>query len=82
MKLFIMMFAVAFCVISMSADARPGRAAKGTGAKSSSTVVHGYVTKRGKYVAPHRRSTPDDTKRNNWSTKGNVNPNTGKPGSK
>jgi len=46
------------------------------------TSVRGYTKKDGTYVAPHQRTTPDNTKGNNWSTKGNVNPHTGKPGTK
>lgn len=47
-------------------------------------VVHvkGYTKKNGTYVAPHYRSSPNKTTRDNWSTKGNVNPYTGKKGSK
>jgi len=44
--------------------------------------VRSYVTKRGTYVAPHRQTNPDHSKLNNWSSKGNVNPYTGKPGTK
>ena len=44
--------------------------------------VKGYTTKRGTYVQPHRQTNPDHTRLNNWSTKGNVNPYTGKPGTK
>lgn len=45
------------------------------------TRVSGYTTKRGTYVAPHYRSSPDRTKYNNYSSKGNYNPYTGKKGS-
>jgi hypothetical protein len=44
--------------------------------------VKGYHRKDGTYVQPHERSAPDGSKANNWSTKGNVNPYTGKPGTK
>jgi hypothetical protein len=54
----------------------------GTGASSSSHAVRGYTTKRGTYVAPHRQTNPDHTQRNNYSTKGNVNPSTGKAGTR
>ncbi len=54
----------------------------GTGAKASHTHVKGYTKKDGTYVAPHDRSTADHTKDNNWSTKGNTNPETGKAGTK
>ena len=44
--------------------------------------VRGYYRKDGTYVQPHYRSKPDGNPFNNWSTKGNVNPYTGKPGTK
>lgn len=49
---------------------------------SSGRVVHvrGYTRKDGTYVPPHDRTAPNDTKLDNWSTKGNINPETGKPG--
>ena len=54
----------------------------GTGSKSSSTSVSGYTKKNGTYVAPAKRSTPDSTTRNNWSTKPNTNPYTGTQGTR
>lgn len=44
--------------------------------------VKGRITKRGTYVAPHLRTRADHWALNNWSSKGNVNPFTGKRGSK
>jgi hypothetical protein len=44
--------------------------------------VRGYVKKNGTYVQPHHRTRPDRTQANNYSAKGNVNPYTGKPGTK
>jgi hypothetical protein len=44
--------------------------------------VKGYTRKDGTYVAPHTRSSPNNTKNDNYSTKGNVNPYTGKAGTK
>jgi hypothetical protein len=35
-----------------------------------------------RYVAPHYRTSPNRTKLDNWSTKGNYNPYTGKIGTK
>lgn len=46
------------------------------------THVKSYVTKRGTYVAPHYKTTSNRTKIDNWSTKGNTNPFTGKKGYK
>lgn len=44
--------------------------------------VHGYYRKNGTYVQPHYRTAPDGIVENNWSFKGNVNPFTGKVGTK
>ena len=44
--------------------------------------VGATVTKSGTYVPSHTRTAPDSSKTNNWSTKGNVNPTTGAPGTK
>lgn len=45
------------------------------------TRVRGYYRSNGTYVMPHMRSSPNRTRSDNWSTKGNYNPYTGKPGS-
>jgi hypothetical protein len=42
--------------------------------------VNGYVRRDGTYVQPHMRSSPDGNPFNNYSTRGNVNPYTGVPG--
>lgn len=42
--------------------------------------VKGYTRKDGTVVKPHTRSAPNSTKSDNYSTRGNVNPYTGKPG--
>jgi hypothetical protein len=43
--------------------------------------VRGHTNKSGTYVAPHFQSNSDNSRLNNWSTKGNVNPYTGNAGS-
>lgn len=48
----------------------------------TSHSVRGYTKKNGTYVAPHRKTSPDKAKSNNYDSKGNVNPNTGKEGTK
>jgi hypothetical protein len=53
-----------------------------TGAFAQARRVKGYTTKRGTYVAPHYRSKADHSRYNNWSTKGNRNPYTGKRGTR
>jgi tetratricopeptide (TPR) repeat protein len=42
--------------------------------------VNGYYRSNGTYVQPYFRTAPNSTNRDNFSTKGNVNPYTGKPG--
>jgi hypothetical protein len=49
---------------------------------TSTTRVKGYPKKSGTYVAPHNRTSPDKSKANNYSSKGNTNPYTGKKGTK
>lgn len=49
---------------------------------ASAVHVKGYTKKDGTYVAPHERTAPNHTKNDNYSTKGNVNPYTGKEGTK
>lgn len=44
--------------------------------------VNGYYRKNGTYVQGHYRSSSNDTASDNWSTKGNINPYTGKAGTK
>ena len=47
---------------------------------SKHVKVKGYYRKDGTYVQPHYRTAPNSTNRDNFSTKGNVNPYTGKAG--
>lgn len=51
-------------------------------APGGSHSVRGHSKKDGKQVAPHRKTNPDGKKNNNYSSKGNVNPSTGKKGTK
>ena len=44
--------------------------------------VRGYFRSNGTYVAPHYRSDRDGNFHNNWSTHPNVNPYTGKRGTR
>ena len=49
---------------------------------SSSHSVSGHVRSNGTYVAPSHATNPNSTKSDNYSTKGNINPYTGKEGTK
>ena len=70
-------------IISLTATsdafARGGSSRVGSGGSHS---VKGYTTKGGTYVAPHYQTNPNGSRGDNWSTKGNVNPYTGKAGTK
>ena len=71
-KLFVLFVAAVFAVVGSLSVAH---------AKSSGRVK-GYTKKNGTYVAPHNKTTPDKSKHNNYGSKGNVNPYTGKQGIK
>jgi hypothetical protein len=49
---------------------------------SSHTTVHGYTTRRGTHVQSYRKTTPDHSRSNNFTSRGNTNPYTGKRGYK
>ena len=53
-----------------------------TTAMAQRTHVDGYTRSNGTYVQPHERTAPDHTRNDNWSTRGNVNPNTDEAGTK
>ena len=46
------------------------------------TYVNGYYRNNGTYVQGHYRTLPNNTRNDNWSTVGNVNPYTGVAGTK
>ena len=48
---------------------------------AGSHAKNGYIKKDGTYVAPSQATNPNATKLDNYSSKGNVNPYTGKEGS-
>ena len=51
-------------------------------ASFADVYVRGYTRSDGTYVAPHYRSSPNSTRNDNWSTKGNINPYTGQYGTR
>jgi hypothetical protein len=60
---------LALVVCSSAADAKGVR-------------VHSYITKRGTYVAPSFRTSPNRARTDNWSSRPIVNPYTGRTGTK
>ena len=51
-------------------------------AEAKTVPVRPRTNRNGTYVAPHVRTSPNGSRIDNWSTKGNSNPYTGKPGTK
>jgi hypothetical protein len=51
-----------------------------SGQAEAAQRVNGYIEKNGTYVSPSYRSKADGVRFNNYSTKGNSNPFTGKKG--
>lgn len=49
-------------------------------AAQADTYVRGYTRSNGTYVQPHYQTAPNSTKLDNYSTRGNYNPYTGKAG--
>lgn len=50
------------------------------GGGGGSVYVRPYTRDDGSYVQPHYRSAPNDSTSDNWSTRGNSNPYTGRRG--
>lgn len=70
MKKLLLMLALLIGVLSFSASA-----------DARTTRVRGYYKpSTGSYVVPHYKTTPNRSKFDNFSTKGNYNPYTGKKG--
>lgn len=72
--------AVALAAASTGAFARGGGG--GHSSSGGSHSVSGYTRSNGTYVAPSHSTNPNGTKLDNWSTRGNSNPYTGKEGTK
>jgi opacity protein-like surface antigen len=54
--------------------------ALGSAAQAQDSYHRGYVTRDGTYVQPHYQTQPNATPFDNYSTRGNVNPYNGQPG--
>ena len=50
--------------------------------ENGSHSIKGYTKKDGTYVEPSHAKDPNNSRSDNWSAKGNVNPYTGKEGTK
>lgn len=68
--------------LSLAFSPLPSLAKKEPNSSGGSHAVKGHFKKDGKYVQPHRATNPNQTQKDNWSSKPNVNPYNGKPGTK
>ena len=68
MKKVVVMFIVAVSLLTL------------IGTAFADVYVRGYSRGDGTYVQPHYRSNPDGNAFNNWSSRGNINPYTGREG--
>lgn len=57
-------------------------ASMGAAASADPVQVQGHVNRDGTYVQPHVRTAPNSTINDNWSTKPNYNPYTGRQGTR
>lgn len=75
---------IAALAICGAAAAKGGSSHSSSSSHSSGSSHHvaGHTTKNGTYVQPHQATNRNNTKSDNWSQKGNVNPHTGKAGTK
>ena len=76
---FLLMWLVVLLVSPLVHSASPYAGNQG---HPNTTPVQGYTKKDGTVVAPYQRTAPNGTQRDNWSSKPNVNPYTGKDGTK
>jgi hypothetical protein len=84
----ILLIGIALAALSTGAVARGGGHGGYHSSHSSSHsstgehYVSSYVRSNGTYVAGHYQTNPNNTRNDNYSTRGNVNPHTGEPGTK
>jgi hypothetical protein len=79
------MVLVMFVVPDVFARGGGGRSGGYRGGSHSSgghVGVRPHIRRDGTYVQPHYRTAPNSTQRDNFSRKPNVNPYTGKPGTR
>ena len=70
---FLVVFIITIITAFTTAEAR---------SNGGSHPVKGHVKKDGTYVQPHHATNPNSTQKDNYSSKPNVNPYTGKEGTK
>jgi hypothetical protein len=79
MRIIVVYLTLLILILTSISEAR-GSYSRGGYSRGGNVRVGGYTRSTGTYVRPYIRTAPDHTRFNNWSTKGNYNPYTGKPG--
>ena len=72
----------ALAALAAGTDVASAQYLTGTGSNPNSHSVSGYTRNNGTYVAPHQQTNPNTTQRDNYGTRGNVNPYTGQVGTR
>lgn len=75
-------YRIPLCALLIGAAVALPVQAKGNSRSGGNHSVRGHVKSDGTYVSPHYATNPNNTQRDNWSSKPNVNPYTGKEGVK
>lgn len=75
------LYAILFALLPLGTSVASAKKSRYGGAEGAHHV-NGHFKKNGTYVAPHHATNPNNTQRDNWSSKPNVNPHNGKQGSK
>jgi hypothetical protein len=85
----ILVIGVAFALVSTAAVARGGGhggyhfgSSHSFSHATGEHYVSGYFRSNGTHVSGHYQTNPNATRNDNYSTRGNVNPHTGEPGTK
>lgn len=73
---------VVSAMFAVSAFAQSGYGGSSYGSNTESHYTRGHYRSNGTYVEGHYSSNPNNTTSDNWSTKGNYNPYTGKQGTR
>ncbi len=77
-----LLFVSLVAALSVSLPVQAKKSSGLSGSSGGSHSVRGHVRKDGTYVQPHHATNQNSTQRDNWSSKPNVNPYTGKLGEK
>ena len=70
------------CGLAMGLLSAPAYAQWGTDSNPYSHPTQGYTNRNGTYVRPHYQTNPNGTQYDNFNTRGNYNPYTGRTGTR